>query len=472
METQGAPGTFSAISSPKRATTPATSYRRTIWIVFAVIVLVLSGMIAWYARRPGLPPIINIAAGPAGGLYHQVGKLLADSLQKRLNRPVRVIETAGSVQNRELLISGKADLAILQGGSVSPAGLVGLAPLYHDVLHVIVRNDRNINSMIDLAGRNVSIGPKGSGMRRLSESVLLHYHIDPATVGMSEHYFTDLKTDDKLDAAIVVTGLVNPDLQKVLMSGKFKLLPILSGEALATLDPSIEPATIPRGMFGETPLVPDQAIPSLAVTSYLAARPEASGRLVSAAMKAIYDDDMRLQIPVLIPVNVASKWDDVRQHPDARTYFDPFGGMSTLSDMVQGIDGVKELLFTLGAGVFLLWQRIRVLRHRREEEELVVLKNRLDDYVKEAMAIERSQMDTHDPVELERLVRGVSDIKLRAFEEFTNESLRGDRNFHIFLTECANLQRTMQAKMQLMRLSSHRPDLLAAMAKLSESEEE
>ncbi|MGH7179542.1 MAG: TAXI family TRAP transporter solute-binding subunit, partial [Tepidisphaeraceae bacterium] len=364
--------------------------------------------------------------------------------------------TAGTVENRELLLTRRADLAILQNGAVPMSGTCALAPLYQDVVHVVVRSDRNLDAIPNLAGRNVSLGLVGSGMRRTGQTILAHYQIAEASLGGTDTYFGALASDDKLDAAIVTTGLLNPELRQLLVGRKFNLLPIESARALATVDPSMEPAMIPRGMYAEGPPLPPLDVPSVAVTAFLASRDDASAELVVRALEVLYDDDLRSSIPTLIPPTAAASWHAVPVHPSARSYFDPYGGIGLVSNLVQTLDGAKELLVALCAGLFLIWRQIRVVRGRKEQQHVAMLKERLDAFIQQLLRIERSQVETDDPTTLRRLLRDATDVKLRALEELTNETLRGDRNFSIFLTEASHLLRIIQAKLMLHVLHGQR----------------
>ena len=55
-------------------------------------------------------------------------------------------------------------------------------------------------------------------------------------------------------------------------------------------------------------------------------------------------------------------------------------------------------------------------------------------------------MTTTDIEKLQKYLDDVTRIKLKALHEFTEEELRGDRSFSIFLTQCANLISKIQLK--------------------------
>ena len=56
-------------------------------------------------------------------------------------------------------------------------------------------------------------------------------------------------------------------------------------------------------------------------------------------------------------------------------------------------------------------------------------------------------MDCTDPARLESFLDEITLIKLKALEDLSHESLRGDPRFLIFLTQCANLIRKIQTKL-------------------------
>lgn len=165
---------------------------------------------------------------------------------------------------------------------------------------------------------------------------------------------------------------------------------------------------------------------------------------------------MLAAFPLAIPEREALARTPAPLHPRARAYLDPYGGIDVLSQSLEALSGAKELLFGLGALVYLLWDSARWLRGRRRKREMHEQKERLDLYLARTVKIERSQMHTTDPAELERYLDEVTVIKLEALEELTHEDLRGDRMFLIFLTQCANLIHKIQTKLQTIRQG--RPD--------------
>jgi TRAP transporter TAXI family solute receptor len=258
------------------------------WFGAMVILCMVLGTILWFVTRDRLPDPIKIATGAKNGQYYLYADVLADIMETRTERSVIPLVTDGSVENQKLLAEGKAHLAIIQHGAVSMAGLTVIAPLYEDVVHVVVRKGSGIHSILDLSGKNVVIGPEGSGMRASSLDILDHYNLKPADIGdKNASYFLALADDLSLDAAIVTTGYVNADLKRLLFSGAFELLEIRDAEAISTRHAHFAPATIPRGLYHEGPVVPNSPIKTVATKAMLVADSEVPDPLVGEVVAAL-----------------------------------------------------------------------------------------------------------------------------------------------------------------------------------------
>ncbi|MCP4656737.1 MAG: TAXI family TRAP transporter solute-binding subunit [bacterium] len=415
----------------------------------ALVVAVVGSAVAWYLNRDRLPTTIRIATASPGSLYHRFAEVLEPYLERQTGHPVELLVTGGSIENRRLLAAGHAHLAVMQAGMVELDEVAVVAPLYRELVHVIVKKGSGLATIRDLGGRQVSIGPEGSGTREISKVILRHYRVDVASLGESSRYFLDLVDDETLDAAIVSTGLLNPDLARVLGTGELDLLPIPDGEALAVRHAELIPATIPRGFYGEGPPLPPAAVPTVATTTVLVARKDVSDLLVRATQQALYENSIRRRIPTLMHRREAAQWDEFPTHPATQSFLQPFGGLEVLASFMESLAALKELLFALGAGLYLAWLQWRRIQQKREAAANQADKDRLDVFLDQTIAIEREQMHTSDPARLRSYLDQVTEIKLRALDELSREALRGDVNFSIFLQQCSNLIRKIQGKLEI-----------------------
>ena len=417
------------------------------WLMLGVMI---ASIVVWDMTRAKLPAQIRIATGRRGGEYYDLAAHLKAIIEARSDSEVVLVPTEGSVENAERLRSSDpdrtVDFALLQGGSVSMAGLAVVAPCYPDVVHVVVRKGVGIHSIADLTGHAVVVGSSGSGMRRSAREILAFYGRPENEADREQGYFVRLLEDSGLDAAIVTTGMDNPDLRSLLRSGAFDLLPVDLAPAIAASLAQFSTYEIPRGYYAATPPVPAAPVVTVATTAVLASRAEASEGLVTLMLESLYEDRIRLDFPMLIPRRDVLRWSPVPLHPAARRYFDPQDRIGWLTNVMETLVATKELLFALGAGLYLLWDRWRRLREHERRATAAAERARLDAFLRKTLEIESAQMDTTDAAQLGSFLDDITRIKLRALKELTNEDLRGDQTFLIFLMQCANLINKIQMK--------------------------
>lgn len=421
-------------------------------------VAVIAGCaVAWSNTREPLPPEIRIAAGRKDGLYFTFAEQFAKRLQERTGRPVRVVETAGSEANVGLLNDGGADLALIQTASLTPEGVAGIAPLFPETLHFIVRKNRNIRSPADLAGKRVALGLKGSGIRQNAAIVLAHYDIRMEDLRDAEEHFAALATDDGIDAALVTTGWMNPLLEQLLRNDELELLSLPDPDGLAVRHPWFAPTTIPKGLYhGKKPL-PLEPVRSVAVTALLAGRSDAPDPLVRHALAALYETNLHASFPALLTAKAAKDYDAAAMHPSVVKYHDPAAAFKRLSRTMELLSKSKEAVFGVGAAAFLAWGWLRRRREQAEAEADELQKVKLDDFISRTLTVELEQMEVTDPEELRPLLRRVTHIKQEALKELTSEKVRGDQLFAIFLSQCAALSEKIQMRMIYGRLSESHP---------------
>lgn len=416
------------------------------WLAIVPIAAIVISVAVWLTTRDTLPRKIRLATAKENGLYHAFGEALRASLERRTGRPVEIIETKGSVENLTLALAGEADVAIIQGGSVSLDGLAMVAPLYPEVVHAIGRRGSQTDEIGDLKSKRVVLGPEGSGMRASAERVLEQYGMTHAIVDQSDAYFTSLLDDGGPDGAIVTTGFMNSDLQDVLSTGEFVLLPIDGAEAIATKEPYFHSMEIPRGLYREGPPVPGVSTPTVATTALLVVREGETELLIDVLLEAIYDEGLGLVFPTLISRENAIAMSPVPLHPASRGFFNPPDHIGRVAQVMDSLAAFKELSVAFAAGIYLLWTRWRRLKEEERAEIVQTQKDRLDVYLEKTLEIERAQVKSEDIVELQAFLDRVTEIKLDALSQLTHEELRSDQSFSIFILQCANLISKIQLK--------------------------
>lgn len=422
-------------------------------IVIAALASLFVCVFSWYTSRETLPREIRLAGGKPEGLYHALAQHLAQRLHEQTGQKVRVIETDGSEANVELLRNGGAELGLLQAVSSTPEGIRGIAPLFPEPLHLLVRKDKGIRSVSDLAGRRLTLGPPGSGARQSAYTVLKHYQIPLESMHDTEQYFGAIATDQDLDAALFTTGWMNPTLEKLLQRNDLELIGLADAEGLAARYPWFTANTIPRGLYpGKSP-VPSEPVRTIAVTALLVGREDASDRLVRETLAALYETDLRSSFPTILTAKAARDYDAVVMHPGVASYHDPSASLNRLANALEVAGKSRDALLGAVTLILLVWGWARRRRERVKATADQIQKEKLDNFIAETLDVELRQMEVADPESLRPFLRCVTKIKQEALRQLTSEKVRGDQLFAIFLSQCAALSEKIQMRMLYGRMS-------------------
>lgn len=146
--------------------------------------------------------------GTLGGTIQLMGTACASVMQETLgNWTVTVQATGGSIENCRLLNSGDIDIghttqmydAYVGRGPFAEDGandkILALMDLYDVESVAIVLDKSNIQSLEDLAGKTVVLGPSGSGIASMATALMTAYGYDDSNCKM-----LNLANDQAVDA--------------------------------------------------------------------------------------------------------------------------------------------------------------------------------------------------------------------------------------------------------------------------------
>ena len=425
------------------------------WLMAAVLIISIS---LFYATRDAIPNRLVLFTGQPGGFYRQVGSHLTKAWEEATQRKLDVQSSSGSRENFQALSSAKADLALIQGGVEDLSELSIIAPLSHDLVHVIVRKDASIDRMQDLKGHTIAVGMPNSGMASSAEKLLQFYGLNEQNTQWTYRYFTQMKEDASIDAAVVTAGILNADLSLLLGSGDYRILPMEYAPAFCEKNAYFFPALIHKGLYrlGDDFLQKD--IPTVATTALLVATKSISPKVIDQLLITLFEESGGLDSPVMLNAEEVREQQDLKLHPRAMQYFHPADQIGYMANVMESLAALKELAVAFVAGLYLLWDRWRRQQQKALARQLSKEKEKLDVLLAQTVDIERQYASADAMSDLQGMLRQVMQIKIQALEELTHEQLRGDRVFLIFMTQCSNLIDSIQSKMN--RINSDARDNL------------
>ena len=154
--------------------------------------------------------VLNITwgAGTLGGTIQLLSTACASVIQDKIpGSTVTVQATGGSIENCRLLASGDLDVghttqmydAYVGQGPFAEDGpndkILALMNLYNVESIAIVKADSKIQSLEDLAGKRVVLGPTGSGIASMATAIMTAYGYDSSNCDM-----LNLANDQAVDA--------------------------------------------------------------------------------------------------------------------------------------------------------------------------------------------------------------------------------------------------------------------------------
>ncbi|WP_017579568.1 TAXI family TRAP transporter solute-binding subunit [Nocardiopsis valliformis] len=225
---------------------------------------------------------LQLATGSTGGTYYPLGGEIAqlwgdniDGLQVDTFatgasvQNLRALEgeteddEAGSIDQSELIMSVNGVAMQAQNSTgpfadeplASPDDLYAMGNIYPEVMQVVVRADSDIETIADLEGANVEIGPPGSGTEVAARQILEAYGLDPdSDINAFDSTFGDAATalgDGQVDAAFGILSVPAAGIMEVSASNDVRILAVDGDEAeqLIEEDPSYSPLTIDGGTY-------------------------------------------------------------------------------------------------------------------------------------------------------------------------------------------------------------------------------
>lgn len=194
---------------------------------------------------------ITVATGPTSGLYYPIGGAFSNVVKNKLGYQSSAQSTGASVENINLILDGKADLAIAMADSIAQAytgtgafegkgakeNLTALMGLYPNYVQIVTTEKSGIKTFEDLKGKKVGIGAPNSGVelnaRMMFEAHDMTYE-DAKVDYLNYGEAIDQMKNGMIDAAFVTSGIPNATIMELGTTNEIVIIPI-EGAGLAKL---------------------------------------------------------------------------------------------------------------------------------------------------------------------------------------------------------------------------------------------
>ncbi|NDL56129.1 TAXI family TRAP transporter solute-binding subunit [Phytoactinopolyspora mesophila] len=286
---------------------------------------------------------LTFGTGGTAGVYFPLGTEYANLFEAHIDDvSVNAIETGASVDNLGRIFQGEMQIGLTQNNTAIEAvngdgefeGLpldnIGwLGQLYPEAAQVITLESGGYDSIEDLAGQRISVGPPGSGTRAVAQAILSAHGIEDGDYEAFEESFGDARSrlqDGNLDASIEILGVPAGSLDELAATHDVKLLSMDEAVADAiAADSDFEPYTIEGGTYS---FIDDDVTTVSVFAGVAASTTQVSPELGYEITRVIYEHagDISLAQGDLINLEDALLGQGSLQlHPGAQQYFEEQG---------------------------------------------------------------------------------------------------------------------------------------------------
>jgi TRAP transporter TAXI family solute receptor len=259
------------------------------------------------ARRDRRKHVYVLASGPPAGEYHPIAQAIVGRAGRVGDKiQIRNLTTHGSVENVTLLGSRSADYALVQsnvaamalagegpfaeGGAVT--SLRALGSLFPEAVQVVVSAASPIQSVADLRGKRVALGPRRSGTRADALAVL-------AAHGVTEKDLAEAREDgiesaarllasQRIDAFFATVGAPAREVQRLAARQPIRLLSLDADaiERLLTQHSGLVRLMVPANTYpGQK-----EAVTTVAGTALLVTRADVPDREAAQVLSLVFEN--------------------------------------------------------------------------------------------------------------------------------------------------------------------------------------
>jgi hypothetical protein len=232
--------------------------------------LLVAGAIGFAGYSIAAPQFINVLTGGTSGAYYPLGVALSQIYGDAMpDAKTSVQSTKASVENLNLIQTGKGEIAFALGDAVSSAwkgdeeagfskpldNLRGVAAIYPNYIQIVASKDSGIKTLADLKGKRISVGAPKSGTelnaRVIFAAAGLTYDDFAKTEYLSFGASVELMKNRQLDATLQSAGLGVSSLKDLSNSIDVVFIPIPESVLAKIDDAAYQSGVIPAGTYTE-----------------------------------------------------------------------------------------------------------------------------------------------------------------------------------------------------------------------------
>lgn len=305
-----------------------------------ILALAAAGAFALVVTIATAQQFVNVLTGGTSGIYYPIGVALSNVYGSVLpNAKISVQATKASVENLNLLQTGRGEVALTLGDALSQAWagneeagfkqplkrLRGISAMYSNYIQIVARADSGIKSLKDLKGKRISVGAPKSGTELNARAVLAAAGIQYKDFAKVEYLpyaeSVELLKNRQIDVTLQSAGLGNPALRDLATSIDIIFVPVPADIIKKVGDKAYLPSLIPANTYkGQV-----RAVPTASIVNFLVTHEGMGENVVYLMTKAMFEN-----LDKLVAAHAAAKGVKLENaasampiplHPGAEKYY-------------------------------------------------------------------------------------------------------------------------------------------------------
>jgi TRAP transporter TAXI family solute receptor len=262
-------------------------------LIPVLLIIVFIGWASYRFIQPVPPSTLTMTTGMEGGSFVIFGERYRQILA-RDGIHLKLLPSSGAFENLRRLRdrTQTVDAGFVQDGmgkTEEDSNLESLGGIFYTPLWVFYRGDQMLDDLSQLRGKRVSIGPEGSGVRKISLDLLKAANVSVAPTILHEYPNPEAARallEGKVDAVMTFGSTDSALVRELITAPGVKLMSMSQAEAYSRLFPHLSHVVLPRGILNPSKRFPDSDIHLLAPVTNLLVRKDLHPALVYLLLKA------------------------------------------------------------------------------------------------------------------------------------------------------------------------------------------
>jgi hypothetical protein len=292
------------------------------------------------------PTFINILTGGTSGVYYPIGVGLSQLYSNGIEGAKTSVQaTKASVENLNLLESGRGELALALGDSVADAWngvedagfktplkkLRAIAGTYPNYIQIVASKESGIATLADLKGKRISVGAPKSGTELNARAIFKAAGLSYEDMGKVEFLpyaeSVELIKNRQLDATLQSSGLGMAAIRDLAATLPITFVAIPADITAKIDNAAYQAASIPAGTYDGQ----DSDVPTVAINNILVSHDGVSEEVAYQMTKLMFDNLERLgnahSAAKDIKLEGAAKDLPIPLHPGAERFYKEAGAL-------------------------------------------------------------------------------------------------------------------------------------------------